>query len=267
MAEVPDHIHKIAASHCEPLFLSSPFMRDGHDVEKANGTITFVEFQGRLFGVTCAHVYDQQTLSGKGLTLHGKERCAYQLGSFGPKGYRSSFKSLRTDRSESGPDIAIIELGESVKQNHLERKGKKAMNLEAWEEPDWFDISIPVAFGYPTEHKSQSNDVLRAPLLAVAAEVTRPISPTDSTFLLASSLTEGNPYFFSGMSGGPVYHVSGPDASPVIVGIVFEGSPGSAVEWDARNNQSFLTRSDIQIRAYVFTPAIFEEWLSLAELV
>lgn len=127
MAEVPDKIHKIAATHCEPLFLSSPFMRDGHGVENANGTITFIQFLGRLFGVTCAHVYAQQALSGKWLTLHGKDRCIYQLGIFGPEGYRSLFRSLQKESGKTGPDIAIIELGESVKQVHFERKGKQAI--------------------------------------------------------------------------------------------------------------------------------------------
>lgn len=267
MAEVPDHIHKIAASQCEPLFLSLPLMRDGHGSEKANGTITYVEFRGRLFGVTCAHVYDQQALSGKWLTLHGTERYIFQLGNFGPDGYRSLFRSLRTDENKSGPDIAIMELGESVKQIHFERKRKKAIELDTWKEPDWSNINVPVAFGFPTEHKSQLGETVGASFLAVAAEVTRPMSPNDSAFLLASSLPDGNAYFFSGMSGGPVYHVPGPHASPVIIGIVFEGFPGSSAEWNARDAQSFLTKNDIQIRAHTFTSAIFEEWLRIAKFL
>lgn len=267
MAEVPDRIHKIAATNCEPLFLSSPFMRDGHNSEKANGTITYIEFRGRLFGVTCAHIYDQQKSSGKWLTLHGKERYTFQLGKFAPTGYTSNFRSLRKENSTIGPDIAIIDLGESIKQMHFGRKEKQAINLDTWQEPAWSDIKVPVAFGYPTEHKSQIFNMLSSPLLAVAAEITSPLSPDASSFLLASSLTENNKFFFSGMSGGPVYYISDPDEAPVIIGIVFEGSPGSSAEWKARDSQSFLTKNDIQIRAHTLTPAIFEEWLLTAGFI
>jgi len=262
MSEVPSHIQKLAASHCEPLFLSVPYLGDGHTPEKANGTITFIEYRGRIFGITCAHVYEEQEPTGKWLTLHGSERYIYQLGTLTPDGYKSLFRPLRNNPNDNGADIAIIELGESVKQVHFDCKGKQAINLDNWVEPNWNEIDVPVAFGYPTEHKKiQSKDVLGCPLLSVAAEITRPISTNDATFLLASSFESDNVYFFSGMSGGPVYSVTEPDGNPDIIGIVFEGTPGSSKEWNTRDDQSFYTEKDIQIRAYTFTPDIFEQWL------
>lgn len=263
MAEVPDHVHKVALSHCEPLFLSLPFLGDGHSSEKANGTITFIEYKGRIFGVTCAHVYDEQVTAGKWLTLHGKDRYIYQLGTFTQDGYKSLLRPLR-DKSDDGPDIAIIELGESVRKIHFERKGKQAINLDNWAEPSWSEIKVPVAFGYPTEHKTKPENLLSSQLVSVAAEATRAITANDESFLLASSLESDNTYFFSGMSGGPVYHVADPKANPTLIGIVFQGIPGSSAEWEARDEQSFLTRKDIQIRAHTLTPNIFDEWLRQA---
>ena len=267
MADVPDHIHKLAATHCEPLFLSLPFIGNGHNADKANGTITFIEYKRRIFGVTCAHIYDEQIPSGKWLTLHGSKNYAYQLATFTPEGYISLFRPLRDRISDRGPDIAIIELGESVREIHFERKGKQAINLDNWVEPNWSEITVPVAFGYPTEHKSKSENDISSPLIAVAAEATRPITETDESFLLASSLEVENTFFFSGMSGGPVYHVPDSDAAPIIIGIVFEGVPGSSKEWESRDEQSFLTSNDIQIRAHTLTPKVFDQWLRQARFL
>ena len=87
------------------------------------------------------------------------------------------------------------------------------------------------------------------------------------SFLISSSLESDNTLFFSGMSGGAVYHIATSETPPTIIGIVFEGFPGSSIEWQSRDDQSFLTRKDIQIWAYTFTPEIFENWLRLAGFV
>ncbi len=63
------------------------------------------------------------------------------------------------------------------------------------------------------------------------------------------------------MSGGPVYSVTEPEGNANVIGIVFEGIPGSSEEWNARDEQSFYTEKNIQIRAYTLTPDIFEQWL------
>ena len=106
MTNIPEHIHKFAATHSEPLFLSAPFLGDGHGVEKANGTLTFIQYRGRIYGVTCAHVYYQQFFSGKSLTLHGKDRYIYQLGQFTQSRYESHFRPLRGEKDDVGLDIA-----------------------------------------------------------------------------------------------------------------------------------------------------------------
>ncbi|GLS05933.1 hypothetical protein GCM10007860_30970 [Chitiniphilus shinanonensis] len=257
-------LHKIAGTHSEPLFLSPPWMSGGHTIEKANGTITYISYRGGLYGVTCAHIYDYQFSSNppKWLTVHGLQRVIYQFGFFDQSGYKSLFRSLRLS-DPSLPDIAIVRLDAAFASINMEAKGKIAIDLDSWIEPTWADLKCPVAFGYPTEHKTESEGLVQAPLISVTAELTRPIGPNDVSFLMASSLEQENSYYFSGMSGGAVYcHFA--DAPPSVVGVVFEGSPGSSIEWQNRTEESFYTREDIQIRAHKLTPDIFQSWLSIA---
>lgn len=258
-------LHKAAATHSEPLFLSPPWMGGGHTTEKANGTITYISHKGGLYGVTCAHIYDYQFLSNppKWLTVHGQNRVIYQFGYFDQSGYKSMFRSLRSSDAR-GPDIAIIKLDEAYASIHMQSKGKAPIDLDSWVEPNWAELKFPVAFGYPTEHKTESNGLLQAPLIGVIAELTRPIGPNDESFLMASSLKQENNYYLSGMSGGPVFcHFS--DELPSVVGVVFEGSPGSSIEWKNRTEEAFYTREDVQIRAHKLTPDIFHNWLHLAK--
>jgi hypothetical protein len=259
-------LHKVAATNSEPLFLSPPWMDGGHTTEKANGTVTYISYKGGLYGVTCAHIYDYQFTSAppKWLTVHGQKRVIYQFGNFDQSGYKSMFRSLRSSDATL-PDIAIIKLDVAYASIHMQAKGKVPIDLDSWIEPTWSDLKSPVAFGYPTEHKTEADGFLRAPLIGVTAELTRPIGPIDESFLMASSLEQDNTYYFSGMSGGPVFcHFS--DSPPSIVGIVFEGSPGSSIEWQNRTEESFYTKEDIQIRAHKLTPDVFQSWLSLARL-
>ena len=259
-------IDTVAFQYCEPLFVTDPFLIGGHSSDRANGTITYIQFNGQAYGITCAHVYYQQFPDNKWLAIHGKGRYVYQLGRFTSEGYKSNFHPLRKEDDSNGLDIAIIYLGDTFREVHFPKKGKLAVNLDDWTEPNWGEITHPMAFGYPTEHKSQSPDFVESPLIHVAVEVTRKISPFDSSFLLASSLESEHGYYFSGMSGGPVFHVH--DGGEItLIGIVYEGTPGSSKEWLARDAQAFFTNSDIQIRAHTLTPEIFEGWLKQAGLI
>ena len=188
-------LHKAAATHSEPLFLSPPWMSGGHTTEKANGTVTYISYKGSLYGVTCAHIYDYQFASTppKWLTVHGQKRVIYQFGYFDQSGYKSMFRSLRLSDATL-PDIAIIKLDAAFASIHMQAKGKVPIDLDSWVEPTWSDLKSPVAFGYPTEHKTESDGLLRAPLIGVTAELTRPIGPNDESFLMASSLEQENKY-------------------------------------------------------------------------
>ena len=90
------------------------------------------------------------------------------------------------------------------------------------------------------------------------------------TITLNSALNDPHSWYFSGLSGGPLYFVEGleerqaEDDELFPVGIVFEGYPSSgrteAVE--ARDaSAAFLTDKDLFIRALALSPPIFDEWL------
>ena len=259
-------IDRFVVQHCEPLFVTDPFLMGGHSSVRANGTITYIQFKEQLYAITCAHVYYEQYSQNKWLAIQGKGQYVYQLGRFTSEGYKSNFYPLRKEDDTYGLDVAIIYLGDSFREVYFLKKGKSAINLDEWVEPNWQEIKLPSAFGYPNEHKTQSSEFVESPLIQVDAEVTREISPIDTSFLLASSLDSEHGYYFSGMSGGPVFHVL--DGGEItLIGIVYEGTPGSSKEWLARDEQAFLTGRDIQIHAYTITPDIFEGWLNQVGLI
>lgn len=66
------------------------------------------------------------------------------------------------------------------------------------------------------------------------------------------------------MSGGPVFYQYEDDREAVPIGIIYEGSPGSSLEWEKRDKESFLSGTDVKIDAQLLTPQIFKEWLSKA---
>lgn len=259
-----ENLGKIVITNCEPLYLSKHFMQDGHTSEKANGTITYIKFKNVIYGVTCAHVHFMQKIGTKEekiLTVFG-DRLVYQFGLLGQDGYKSDFRPLRKSPTDiQTPDIAIIKLNEPYPSIHMTRKGKTAIDLDKWSTPNWRETGMAMACGFPTEHKSQNESVVSAGLAQVIAEPASEISPDRDSFLLASSLEEDNNIYFSGMSGGPVYVEHPVEGEITIVGIVYEGTPGSSEEWQNRGDSSFLTNKDVQIRAHTFTPIIFEKWL------
>lgn len=265
MTALPTDVYKAAERHSDPLYLSEPFLANGHTSENANGTVAYVKYKGQLFCVTCAHIYDRQFPGKcvKWLTAHGNECYLYQFGKYSSEGYKSDFISLR-NRDPLAPDIAIACVGEPFPEVHMKSRGKESIDLDSWSEPDWSRLTVPVAFGYPTEHKADANTFVQAPLLSVSAELTRTISTNDETFLMASTLEIENDYYFSGMSGGAVYARSDSKPPLTAIGIVSEGTPGSSAEWEARDSQSFLTKKEVQIKAYLMTPRTFDNWLSIA---
>jgi hypothetical protein len=86
---------------------------------------------------------------------------------------------------------------------------------------------------------------------------------------LNSELAKPHSWYFSGLSGGPLYFVEGLEERQVEddelfpAGIVFQGYPSSgrtdAIE--ARDpSAAFLTEKDLFIRALALSPQIFDEW-------
>ena len=110
-------------------------------------------------------------------------------------------------------------------------------NLDCWREPDWSKVRFGLANGYPDEHKknvsANSIDQVANQLITVVAEVASPVSNIQRTITLNSALDNPHSWYFSGLSGGPLYFVEGleerqaEDDELFPVGIVFEGYPSS----------------------------------------
>lgn len=252
---------------CAPLWLSKPFMQDGHNSNKANATVTFIKYNNIGYAVTCAHVYHQQNIGSdefRDLMLFGSSRIVVSFSTLGPDGPISAFRPLISEEpKESGPDIAIAPAGHAVQQ-YMKDNGKEWLDLDLWEEPDWSITSPKIAGGYATEHKSTDGQHVLSAFVQVVAESPSGVDPMRTTFMLFSQLEEAHEVFFSGMSGGPVFYQYEDDRKAVPIGIIYEGSPGSSAEWEKRDEESFLSGTDIKIDAQLLTPERFKEWLSKA---
>ena len=173
------------------------------------------------------------------------------------------------DRKEASLDIAIVELEEKHCE-HMKQKGKEAINLDSWEKPDFENIRTCVVSGFPTESKKETPNYLSAPLPLIIAEAQSGIIESRNSFVLASKVSENN-FFFSGVSGGPVFYIMQDDSeesySLGVIGIVYEGSPGSSSMWENRGKESFYTRNDILFNVYILTPEIFSGWLKRLDYI
>lgn len=259
------------STYCAPIFLSKPFMQDGHTAEKANGTMTFVKYQNAGYAVTCSHVYHQQKLhtsSERHLTAVGNSKTVFQFGGYGPDVYVSAFKALqKTELDNENPDIAIAPVGRSFIELYMLKNNKDFIDLDNWIEPDWGYNCHKLACGYATEHKVQTETHVLAAYFQAILEPTLPANPTRNTFSLFSSLEKEHNLYFSGMSGGPVFTKFEESKNLSAIGIIFEGTPGSSKEWALRDEGAFFTGSDVKLDALLLTPSIFKQWLQMADLL
>lgn len=278
-------IDKQVKAVCAPLFATDQFLSGGHNAHTINATVTFVQFESRVYAVTCHHVlaafHNEAFKTGKRIvpSIHSG-RSIHQFHNYGDQGeYRWSFVSCRDfpstacfnsqtklDKLKSQnallPDIAIADLTEiwSVLQ---QLRGAAAINLDDWVEPDWSICQkFWLAYGFPDGHKSLTGTTVSAPMPRITIELaTFPPTPDKPTYTLCSTLPNPHGWGFSGISGGPVLVAHTAGGQYAYVGIVFEGSPSAvAIE---ENLESFVNDCDIVLTGYHLTPENFRYWLSM----
>jgi hypothetical protein len=255
-AEITDVKHKIARAACDPLFIHNQFLLDGHTEKSTNGTATFVKFKGKHYACTCRHVL-QAAEDGNALTLM-IERVIFNLTRFNLQHKVVSSFSAPQDKTI---DIAISPIDTGLWDMLATKKQKVPIDLDNFSELDWSKIKHYGAAGYPTEHKTLIGNQVQAPMTFVVATLKSPFGPNDKTFVLFSTLDKPHGWYFSGMSGGPIFAIVD-NATLFPVGIVFEGGPSSA-----KAEASFIsTENNIFIRGLALTPEIFEDWLVQARL-
>jgi hypothetical protein len=171
-------------------------------------------------------------------------------------------------------DIALCRLDPGTWQLIVPQKNKESIDLDAWKEPDWSNVRWGLAAGYPNEHKKdirhQGQERVANQLIVVVAERAAALHSGQRTVTRNSVLADPHSWYFSGLSGGPLYVVKGfkegnrEDDELFPVGIVFEGFPSIGRE-DALANRdvaaAFLSDKDLFIRAHALTPEIFDEWV------
>jgi hypothetical protein len=170
--------------------------------------------------------------------------------------------------------IEIVPLDPDTWNVLATQKSKSAIDLENWRQPDWSKVRFGLANGYPDEHKqhrsSNSVDQVANQLITVVAELASTHQSGQRTITLNSVLDKPHSWYFSGLSGGPLYVAEGrkereaEDDELFPVGIVFEGYPSSGRPERGRARDAsaaFLNEKDLFIRALALTPVIFDEWI------
>jgi hypothetical protein len=246
---VSEPLRRTGCKHCVSLFLLEKRYDAVPTPEHHNATLTLIEFEGRLYGVTCRHVV--QTLA----TLNAEAgREAYGFATVINRllviGNRFVHPEGDPDPRPGRPDIAIRELHPDFPK----AIGKVPLCLRP--APPWDKLTHAIAVGYPTGIKEsvveERGRRVGIPCVHALAEQ---ISPPGNSFQLFSALPDSPGIAsFSGMSGGPVYW-SSPDEYGLL-GLMYEaGPPEPPVGGLAEGPR-------IQIFAETVTPERFALWVS-----
>jgi hypothetical protein len=240
-----------------PLYISHRFLVQGHNKDTLSATGTFVRFKGLHYVVTCRHVL--------ALANHSKyfnlsivvDRIHFGLSNIiGPGPAVSSF---RTPLDESGAhqiDVCISPVDHAW--GHIVQvKGKKAVDLDSWTEPDWANISTAFACGWLNK-KDQTDTTIITTGIHVYAELGSKLSQNDRQFTMHSETGKSDGPSLSGLSGGLIHTTK--EQGEIPFGIVFEGYPGD------ESAHAFLKPGDIMVRGHVLTPQIFQNWLTTAQV-
>ncbi len=273
-------IESLPRRNSDPIWLQDYFLHTGHDADTRSGTATFVKRKGIHYVCTCRHIMEsikdpKMVPNAKFPTLAlAIDRAFINIARMTANGPDLVMRAPGPDTRHADTDIAIAPLAGGTWHLLATRKNKSAIDLDCWREPDWSKVRFGLANGYPDEHKknisANSIDQVANQLITVVAEVASPLSSIQRTITLNSALDNPHSWYFSGLSGGPLYFVEGleerqaEDDELFPVGIVFEGYPSSgrteAIETrDA--GAAFLTERDLFIRALALAPSIFDEWV------
>ena len=222
----------LARSQTDPLFLQDHFLFGGRDKDTKNATATFVQFEGKRYVVTCRHVLEivkkRKEKSGPArfptmALVVG--RAILNLSFFSAQGIQYALRTPKPEEGNEPLDLAVAEISGAYWSLLAQRKGKTAIDLDNWREPKWARAEMLVAAGYPDEHKTHvtvdQQAMVGAPCVLLAAEKKGEINRNQKFAEMHSRLPKPHGYYFSGMSGGPMYVVQGDIIVPMA--IVFEG--------------------------------------------
>ncbi|MEK8093039.1 hypothetical protein WOC76_10965 [Methylocystis sp. IM3] len=267
----------------DPAWLQDHFLETGHDETTRSATFTFIKRRNRHYAVTCRHVMeaisDPKMVPGARfptIAIH-IDRAVLNLSYFTAKGLSLGVGAPHAETKREEIDVAIAPIDGSYWGLLTSKKNKMAIDLDNWREPKWDAVKYCLAAGYPDEKKTKVTtggaEKVSSQLFVVVAEVSSRLARSERQITLSSLLDKAHGYYFSGMSGGPVYAVEGhaerqvEDEELFPVGIIFEGHPSSGradMEGSKDGASVFLTERDLFFRALTLTPELFDEWLQKA---
>jgi hypothetical protein len=243
------------------------------DPQIRSGTLTFVSYQGAIYGITCRHVVDElekqdAAAREKHVATHGSSV------PFAPQAQRHFFfpkddlqihinakfyKAPGDTFTNSFPDAAVAR----ISPEKLAQTGKQAIAMErATIAPENWSVNAGgIAAGYPERSRRALPAV--SPLQNMGVAVVVAVAPFEriSDQMITMYYELENPPEadnLSGMSGGPILWTE--EEAWALVGIVKKGRD---MQLDpSRNADSFLTKPVIWIDGEPISKAILESWIA-----
>ena len=206
---VCDFFKENDAQHCASLVITPNLTEDERgrkdfsqpSDEIVNGTITFVEFGGKTYGITCWHVIESYRNAEK---KYGQD--SHSMRTMVDGFYIVIDRFIRPIPEFGHPqlDIAIRE----INPDHPKKIGKIPIALESLPEVP-SELHHAIAVGFPTDlkykkHENEAFHRVSMPHVSILAEIDGQV-PTQR-FAMFSELEEKPDVLdFSGTSGGPIY--------------------------------------------------------------
>jgi hypothetical protein len=261
-----------ARSNCAPLYIMDAHLLEGYDESTRNGTATFVQYAGRYYACTCRHMVEiMQKRRDSGQSRFATLALGYKegferLSFFTAEGLNDAVRIVPPGVQEDFLDLAIADITNFWPRFSAEWASEAIdMNPDAWHEPRWARAHLLSAAGWPEMGKRNvitpdRGAIVRGTLLYTVANVRAGLSRTDRVVMMESRLDKPHNWFFSGMSGGPMYVIQ--DEKIVPVGILYDGWPQKPGDVSEEYDEF-----DIVIRGAVMTPDHFARWLTAAGLI
>ncbi len=218
-----------AAIHCAALVITENVITGGTGAPSfaqpsdklRSGTITFVEYNDKVYGITCWHVID---IYRRYLTESGNQ-FSHSLQTM-----VNGFYAVLDRFIKPSPDFGMPEIDIAIREinpKHVQAIGKIPYNIDG--NPNTpAHIRHGYAVGFPESLKKKVNAdpfgyQVSMPQVEILAEITK---MPEGRFSLNSELPEKPKYDdYSGMSGGPIFWSTENDYG--IFGIIYEGGVGS----------------------------------------
>ena len=224
-----DKLKENASIHCTALVITENVITGDSDLpsfaqpsdELRSGTITFVKFEGKVYGITCWHVVEiyRSFLKESGNEFSHSMRTMVN----GFYVILDRFIKPSPDFGLPDIDIAILELN----SKHVSAIGKVPYDLQN-ESAAPPGIRYGYAVGFPERLKRKEGVTscghqIAMPQVEILAELN---GMPNHRFSLNSELPERTDQEnFSGMSGGPIFWSTEEDYG--MFGIIYEGGVGS----------------------------------------